>query len=78
MENRVDIGEVLRGLEIYPLEPGWTPTDVLCLVKCLENGVPTWAYRATTGLNREELLGVLRVHAALTERELVEEFLVDD
>lgn len=79
MEERVDVGIALKGLSVFPLEAGWTATDVLCLVKCFdEEGRSTWAYRASAGLNREELLGVLRVHAALTERELVDEFLDAD
>jgi hypothetical protein len=75
-EEREDIGSVLPGFQLFRLPESWVPTDVLCLVKCLdESGTPSWVYRASRSINREELLGVLRVHAALTERELVEEFL---
>ena len=45
------------------------------LIKCFdEEGAPTWVYRTTASLNREELLGALRVHCRLLENELVSEW----
>lgn len=62
-EERKPIAEVLQGLELHPLEPGWTAIEALVLIKCLdEDGHATWAYRTTHRLNREELLGALVVH----------------
>lgn len=76
MNERVKAAEFLGDLEFFPLEPGWTAAAALILIKLVDaDGDYTWAYRATTAINREELLGALRVHAAITERELVEEFL---
>lgn len=74
-ESRRPAPEVLKGMELHPLEPGWTPVEAFVLVKCLdESGVATWAYRTTNQLNREELLGALLVHADLLRKELVEEW----
>jgi hypothetical protein len=78
-EARQPIAQVLSGLEIHPLEAGWTPIEALVVVKCLnENGEPTWSYRTTNKLNREELLGVLTIHADLIRRELLAEWEEDD
>ncbi len=75
MDERIDASQVVSNLTVFPLPEGWTPIELLLLVKCLDDeGNPTWCYRATEGINREELLGALRVHAALTEKELVDEW----
>lgn len=74
-DGRQPVADVLQGLEVHPLEPGWTAMEALVLVKCLdETGDPSWAYRTTNRLNREELLGALIVHADLLRKELVEEW----
>ena len=74
-EPRVPIAEVLPGLDVHPLPERWTPLEALILVKCLdEEGEPTWSYRTTQQLTREELLGALIVHVELLRRELVEEW----
>ena len=71
METRVPLDHALPGLEVHPLQPDWTPVEALLLVKCLdEEGSPTWAYRTTSRLNDEELLGVLTVQAELVKRRL--------
>jgi len=77
--ERKPIEAVLKGLEIHPLEPGWTAIEALVLMKCLdEEGRATWAYRTTHRLNREELLGALVVHTDVLRRELADEWLDDD
>jgi hypothetical protein len=74
-EIRVPVADVLRGLEIHPLEAGWTPVEAFVLVKCLdETGETAWSYRTTNRLNREELLGALIVHSDLLRKELVGEW----
>jgi hypothetical protein len=71
----VPIVDVLSGLEIHPLEPSWTPMEAFVLVKCLDqDGDPTWAYRTTHRLNREELLGALIVQVDVLRKELLEEW----
>jgi hypothetical protein len=71
--------QVLQGLEIHSLEPGWTAIEALVLMKCLdEEGHATWACRTTHRLNREELLGALLVHTDVLRRELAGEWLDDD
>ena len=73
--GRKPVAEVLSGLEIHELEPGWTAIEALVLAKCLdESGNSSWAYRTTNRLNREELLGVLIVHADVLRQELLEEW----
>jgi hypothetical protein len=70
-EKMVPVAEVLRGLEVHPLEPGWTPMEALVLVKCLdEKGEDTWLFRTTHNLNLEELLGTLIVHADVLRQKL--------
>lgn len=60
---------------MHPLEPGWTAVEALVLIKCLdEDGHPTWLYRTTHHLNREELLGALIVHSDVLRRELRDEW----
>lgn len=72
---RVPIGDVLRGMEIHPLVEGHTPIEAFLLIKVLDDeGDPTWAYRTTNRLNREELLGALSVHVAVLTKELREEW----
>lgn len=69
------LAQALGGLEIHPLEPGWTVIEAFVLVKCLDDsGKATWAYRTTHVPNREELLGVLTVHTAPLRRELLNEW----
>lgn len=70
----VPIGTVLGdGFSIPPLPPGWTPLEGVVLVKCLdEEGHSSWAFRATRGLNDEELLGALLVRYELAKRETVQ------
>ena len=71
MSIRVPLQAALPGLEVHPLQPDWTPIEALVLVKCLdEHGVPTWAYRTTSKLNDEELLGVLVAQAELVKRRI--------
>jgi hypothetical protein len=74
-EPRIPIADALPGLGVHPLPERWTPLEALIPVKCLdEKGQPTWSYRTTQQLNREELLGALVVQVELLRRELVEEW----
>ena len=72
---RKPIAEVLSGLDVHALEPGWTALEAFLLIKTLDaEGNTAWAYRTTHQLNREELLGALVVHTALLRRELLAEW----
>lgn len=72
---RIPLYQALGGLDVHPLEPGWTALEAFVLVKCIdESGKTTWAYRTTHLLNREELLGALIVHVALIRKELLDEW----
>lgn len=73
--ERQPINDVLAGMELHPLEAGWTALEAFLLIKVLDdNGNPSWVYRTTHRLNREELLGALTVQIGLLERELLEEW----
>jgi hypothetical protein len=74
-DDRKPIAEVLSGLELHPLEPGWNPLEAFVLMKCLDDdGEVGWNYRTTHCLNREELLGALTVHVDLLRKELLDEW----
>ncbi|MFI7589432.1 hypothetical protein ACIB24_20400 [Spongisporangium articulatum] len=74
-DERHPLADTLPGLEVHPLEPGWTPLEAFVLVKCLDDeGDVTWAYRTTSRLNREELLGALIVQADVLRKELRDEW----
>ncbi|MDX6230729.1 MAG: hypothetical protein QOI76_4119 [Frankiales bacterium] len=74
-EQRVPIAQVLSGLEIHPLDEGSTPIEAFVLIKALDDdGSPTWAYRTTNRLNREELLGALIVQTDVLRKELRDEW----
>ena len=78
-EVRRPIAEVVPGVEVHPLPAGWTPLEAIVVVKCLdETGQPTWCYRTTHRLNREELLGALVVHVDVLRKELRDEWIDDD
>ncbi len=74
-EHRVPVSEALTGLEVHPLPSGSTAVEAFVLIKMLdEEGDPTWAYRTTNRLNREELLGALMVQVAVLKKELRDEW----
>jgi hypothetical protein len=74
-EQRHPLAQALPGLEVYALDPGWTPVEAFILVKCLdEEGRVTWAYRTTAQLSREELLGALTVQVDVLRKELRDEW----
>jgi hypothetical protein len=78
-EERVPIAEALAGLEVHPLVPGDTAIEAFLLIKTLDaDGRPSWSYRTTNRLNREELLGALTVHVAVLTKELRDEWDDDD
>lgn len=67
--------EVLRGLEVHPLEPGETAIEAFVLIKVLDSrGDITWSYRMTNRLSREELLGALIVQVDILRKELRDEW----
>jgi hypothetical protein len=74
-EPRIPITEVLRGLEVHPLDPGETAIEAFVLIKVLDaNGDTAWSYRTTNRLNREELLGALIVQVDVLRKELRDEW----
>lgn len=78
-QPRVPVTDVLRGLEVHPLEPGETALEAFVLIKVLDaQGDTSWAYRTTNRLNREELLGALIVQADVLRKELRDEWDDDD
>jgi hypothetical protein len=49
--------------------------EAFLLIKTLDDeGFPSWSYRTTNRLNREELLGALSVHVAVLTKELRDEW----
>jgi hypothetical protein len=78
-DERIPVEQVLPGMSLHPLQPGWTPVEAFVLVKCFdEEGGASWVYRTTAVPNREELLGALVVHTELLRRELVREWEAED
>ena len=74
-EPKKPIEEVLRGLTIGALPEGWTPIDVVCVVKCLDpDGQPGWAIRQTESVNDHELLGTLVLEIETLKRDLLDEW----
>lgn len=73
--RRVPVGEALPGVTLHPLAPGEEAVFVYALVRTRDAaGATGWSYRTSAAPNREELLGALRVQAALVERELLHEW----
>ncbi len=71
----MSIDQVLRGLEVYPLDAGATAIEAFVLVKTLDSdGDVGWYYRTTNRLNREELLGALTVQVDVLRKELRDEW----
>ena len=74
-QPRVPVTEVLRGLEVHPLEPGETALEAFVLIRVLDaQGDTSWSYRTTNRLNREELLGALIVQVDVLRKELRDEW----
>ncbi len=74
-ERTIDIGVVLRGVQILPLPEAWTVVEAVCFVKCLgEDGFPRWALRRSDGINDQELLGVMTLQRELLVKELLSEW----
>lgn len=74
-EQPAPIGDVLRELAIHPLPEGWRAVEGVVLVKCHDaEGDAVWAFRTTSGLNDEELLGVMTIRTDLLRKELLESF----
>lgn len=74
-DARVPIAKVLSGMELHPLPEGWTPVEAFVMVKALdEDQEPSWCFRTTNQLNREELLGALVVQTEYLRQSLVEEW----
>lgn len=78
-ELRRPVGEVLPGLELHPLDEGWSPLSAFVLVKALdEDGDAGWAVRSSDNMNLEELLGALVVQVEALKHRLVHEWEDDD
>ena len=72
---RVPVSEVLRGLEVHPLDAGETVVEAFVLIKLLDaDGDVAWSYRTTNRLNREELLGALIVQVDVLRKSLRDEW----
>jgi hypothetical protein len=77
-EVRKPIGEVLggAGFDIQALPSGWLPLEGIVLVKCLDDeGDLSWAFRTTSGLTDEELLGALMARTELCRIDTVQSYL---
>lgn len=67
------VAEVIGGLEIMPLPPGYQPMEAVVLVKSLdEDGHVCWVQRWTQGLHLIEVLGASTAMARLNERDAVD------
>lgn len=74
-DNRVPAEQVLKGLELHPLDPREMAVEAFVLIKVLdEHGEVGWSYRTTNRLNREELLGALMVQTDVLRKELRDEW----
>jgi hypothetical protein len=70
---RSSIAELLPGMSADSLEDGVTPEFAFLLIRSRDaEGDPVWAFRATSTVNLEELLGVLVVQTELLRRKLVD------
>lgn len=68
----IPVEEVLPGVELVQLPPGFTPLEAAVLVKVLDaDGDVTWAIRWTKGLGKVEMLGAFTMASADTSRDLV-------
>lgn len=66
----VGVGEALRGLEVRKLNDGVIPTEMVALVKGInEDGDPCWLMRYSQGVSKVEVIGAL--HAVLNHEERV-------
>lgn len=70
----IPIGEVLGdAFRIPPLRPGWTALEGFVLVKCLdEDGNSSWAFRETSSVNDEEIIGALTIQLDLMRRRAID------
>ncbi|RJQ67610.1 hypothetical protein D5S17_33510 [Pseudonocardiaceae bacterium YIM PH 21723] len=76
---RAEAGEVMRGLELQPLPEGWTPLEALTVIKCLDaEGEARWCTRWTTGINSEELLGVMVFQTELLKHDMLADWDEED
>ena len=70
--ERLDVAEVLPGLQLRPLPDGATWAFAFLVIKLVdEEGDTAWAYSTSAAPNREELLGALVVHVDVYRKELV-------
>ncbi len=76
---RKPIGEVLNGLEICPLDAGYTPIDAAVIVKTIdEDGDVCWVTRYTSGPHTVEFVGALNVSLRGLERQVENSFVPDE
>lgn len=58
--NNQPIGDVLKGLEIRPLDDGYTPIDAAVIVKTIDpDGDVCWVTRYTSSPHTVEFIGAL-------------------
>ncbi len=78
-DDRKPIQEVLPGMSLHPLGPSETAIEAFVLIKVrAADGEDTWSFRTSNALNRQELLGALIIQAKVLERDLVDEWVLDD
>lgn len=64
--------ELIRGLELMELPPGYTPLAGMLFLRVLdEEGELAWIYRYSKDLSNQECLGAAQVAAALLTRDIV-------
>ncbi len=75
-DDYVDAGTALRGTKIADLPEDVRHVEFAYVVaKVLyESGEISWVYRTSVDPNKYELLGVLRLHQQLLEKELMEDW----
>lgn len=65
-------GELLAGIRLLDLPPGYQVLEAVVLLKCLdEDGHLAWVQRWTRGLHLIEVLGATSCMRALNERDAV-------
>lgn len=77
-EPRIPLADALPGMGIHPLADGEVPVSAFMVIKMLdEDGAPSWCFRTTEVMNKEETLGALVIQVELLKNSLVADWDVD-
>lgn len=69
MSGRIPIGEALSGIDIDPIEEGWTPIDVVVVARCMmPDGKMGYQYIYTEGVDDILAAGMVRYIAIRLDR----------